>query len=449
MNRVKVILAVLVAIVLGWTSQTEFFSIDMTRDNKNSLSATTINILTTIPETITVTAFVTQSKKGESANTRVVRAKIKQFIRKFQRHKKNISLDFVNHADQLDLAKKYGVIATQEVILELGGRHKKLRFLDEESFANSLLQLVYKKDIWIVFSEGHAEKNIFNNNRQGYSQLVEHLKKRNFHVQALDLAKTGSIPKNTSVFVIAGARRDFQEKEVTLIKSYLDSGGNLLWLYDPGTKKRLSGLASRLGIRFLPGVIVSHSNNKKPTLYVQPRFSGSRHPVAANLNGFHALFPISAGLKIIKQPQLAVTSIVNSAITDWNETNLNSKNNAGSLKYDSGSADSRGPLSIAVAIEAPKRENKPMQRIIVTGDSDFLSNEHLYLGANRFLGVNMFNWLSYHERLNTILRPQKLGTNSFRLSNSGKNIFAFIFILLIPGVFSVAGFYRWRSRNKQ
>ena len=127
MNRIKVLFAVLLAVLLGWTSHTEFFSIDMTRDSKNSLSVASINLLLTIPENITVTAFITQSKKGESANASVVRAKIKQFIRKFQRHKKNISLNFVNHADQLNLAKKYGVIATQEVILELGSRHKKLR----------------------------------------------------------------------------------------------------------------------------------------------------------------------------------------------------------------------------------------------------------------------------------------------------------------------------------
>ena len=43
--------------------------------------------------------------------------------------------------------------------------------------------------------------------------------------------------------------------------------------------------------------------------------------------------------------------------------------------------------------------DKTTQRIIITGDSDFMANSYIGVGANLSLGLNIFNWLAGDDDL--------------------------------------------------
>jgi hypothetical protein len=62
-------------------------------------------------------------------------------------------------------------------------------------------------------------------------------------------------------------------------------------------------------------------------------------------------------------------------------------------------------LPVAVAIEK-KQTGNGGGRMIIVGDSDFLTNGYLDLSGNKELGINMVRWLASDDRFMDVKRPE-------------------------------------------
>ena len=76
------------ASLLAWLTQKNYVEYDWTNTGRNTLSDTTLEILSMMPEKIYITSYARE--------TPFLRDSIKKFIGKYQRHKPNIILSFVN-----------------------------------------------------------------------------------------------------------------------------------------------------------------------------------------------------------------------------------------------------------------------------------------------------------------------------------------------------------------
>ncbi len=403
-------LSVLIITVLAaWLSSIWFFSVDTTQQQRNSLSSSTVELLQRIHGPVTVKAFVADIDSSKNVNTKLpaarVRKIIKRFIDKFKRHKKDITLELIDHSQDMKTATQYGVVTSQAVIIEYNGQSKALKRLDQFSFIYTLLQLQKKKQTWIVFMEGHGERTPHQKGNVSLADLGDWLKLRNNNVQALNIEKHSVIPKNTQVLVIASPKKPYSLKALGLIIRYVNRGGNLLWLHDPHNKSSLELLANKLGIKILPGLIITYNHKQKKTMaLILNMFPSDK--LTKRLNGHLALFPQVSAIIPADNSRFKIKTILVSQKNSWNETTINNKTTKNSLKFDEGTADKKGPLSFGLKLTRTLAASKTEQRIIVIGDSDFLSNGFIGRGANRSLAMNIFSWLSQHDELIDVDRPK-------------------------------------------
>jgi len=119
--------------------------------------------------------------------------------------------------------------------------------------------------------------------------------------------------------------------------------------------------------------------------------------------------------------------------------------------------DIRGPVTIGISL-TPDQDSKDakggkepapkQQRVIVTGDGDFLSNQYVGNVGNLDLGINMVNWLSADENFLDI--PAKTAPdNDLRLSQLQSGIIGFGFWIGVPVMLLAGGLAIWLRRRKR
>lgn len=430
--------------LLAWLSTRYSFEMDWTANKRNSLSEASSALLKVIDGPLTVTAYATEDEN--------LRRGIQDLLKRYQRAKPDLQLTFVNPEQEPEQVRQLNITLNGELILGFNGRTEHVKEFTEQSLTNAMQRLVRSGERWIVFLEGHGERAAQGAANHDLSAWVRQLTGKGFKVQSVNLVNTPAIPRNTSVLVIAGPQVDILPGEVKILRDYVDHGGDVLWLADPGSLHGLAPLAEQLGIALHPGMIVD------PTTQLfginDPRFAivseYSFHPVTRGFDRV-TLYPQAAGLDFKKPEGWEGESILDTAPRTWSETSALS----GDIKMDKGK-DIAGPLSVGVALhrelkdeqKAAGDDSKREQRIIMLGDGDFLSNNFLGNGGNLDLGVNMVNWLSHDDALVAV--PAKTSPDrNLELSKTQQILIGFGFLLLLPALLISSGVVIWMKRRKR
>jgi len=183
---------------------------------------------------------------------------------------------------------------------------------------------------------------------------------------------------------------------------------------------------------------------RTPHPAILPILAYGEHAITAEIR-YHTLFSMAAAIK------------TTSAITSWQATPFlltlpdSSWSETGNffldVTLDIKSGDTPGPLAIGYALEKPAADNH-RQRVVVMGDSDFLSNANLGSGANLLLIQNTFNWLAEDDQLMNIA-PKSAPDLDLRLSQIELIIIGFGFLIVLPLILAGSGFYIWYKRRKR
>ncbi len=428
--------------LLAWLSYRYHFEADWSNSGRNTLSAASGQVLDAIPGPVTITAYA--SENGQ------LRQAIRDAIGRYQRHKADIRLDFVNPEREPELTRQLGIKMDGELVIAIGERSERISNLNEESVSNALQRLARNSNPWLVFLEGHGERKprgIANHDLQSFTN---HLEQKGFKVQNLNLAETPAIPNNTKVLVVASPQTDYLPGEVELLRKYVEHGGNLLWLMEPGPNlHKLEPVAETMGVGLQAGTIVD------PTTQLfglqDPRFAlvseYSPHPITRDFE-LMTVFPQAAGLEVIAKEGWEKEDLLTTVDRSWSETGTLKDE----VKFDRGS-DIPGPLTLGVALSRARedtggQEPGGQQRVVVIGDGDFLSNSILGNGGNLDLGLHIFNWLSQDDDLVTIPALTRNDTK-LELGQTSQYILAFGFLIFLPLALAGSGIVIWLRRRKQ
>lgn len=419
----------------AWLSTGYSAEADITRNSSNSLSLASKKLLASLPDHIQLTAYI---KKDPA-----LRSQIAQLVNRYKRHKIDLALVFIDPEAQPEKTRELAIDATGTVIVDYQGRSEKLNFIDESSLTNALLQLANAEERWVTFLTGHGERTPDGIANFDLGQFGKELNRRKIKAQALNLATIAVIPDNSALLVLTAPAVPLLAGEIELIKRYIEQGGNLLLLTDPGNHY-LDALQKLLGLRQLPGTLV----DSKSKLYGinDPSFvlAGDYlvHPIT---QGFKTLtvYPVASALTISEETDFKPVVLLKSATDSWTETGPL----AGKILFDADGDEKQGPLAFAYSLSRDLG-NKVQQRIVVVGDGDFLSNAYLGNVGNLDMGLRMINWLIHDDRFIDI--PAKIATDkNLHLSQFSVGLIGFGFLLFIPLLLLAAGFYIWRKRRQR
>jgi ABC-type uncharacterized transport system involved in gliding motility auxiliary subunit len=420
---------------LAWLSSRYSAELDVTRNNSNSLSQASQKLLESLPGEIRLIAYI---KKDQG-----LRSQIAQLVDRYKRHKADLTLTFIDPDSQPEKTRELNIDATGAVIVDYQGRTEKLNFIDESSLTNALLQLANAEERWVTFLTGHGERAPDGIANFDLGQFGKELDRRKIRAQTLNLAIMPDIPGNSALLVLSAPAVPMLAGETELLKRYIQQGGNLLLLTDPGNH-HLDALLQTLGLRQLPGTLVDSSSKlygiNDPSFVLTSSYSS--HPIS---QGFQTmtLYPVTAALAIGEETDFKPEELLKSAAQSWTETGPI----AGKILFDADGGEKQGPIAFAYALTR-NLDKKKQQRIVVAGDGDFLSNAYLGNVGNLDIGLRMINWLIHDDRFINI--PAKIATDkSLQLSQTGVAVIGFGFLVIIPLLLMGTGFYIWRKRKRR
>lgn len=303
----------------------------------------------------------------------------------------------------------------------------------------------------LAFVSGNLERSINKRGEREYSKL-RGLVNLGFDPDTLNLA-TENIDTATTALVLADPKMDLSPVILNKLSDYLNNGGNMLIMGEPGKQYVLNPLLRRLGVQLMPGQLVQPSGNETPDrvgAYETPTyFSLSNHPDLRYIRHLWAHNIYYENLaKFIIWGSVPVDHTTDSGFTV--KPLLLTKPLTGQapdkvwLKMGKLVVDSTAPVfnapagdisrdSFTVAIQLSRSIKGKEQRIVVCGDADFMSNINTGLANETF-----YSWLSYNRFpvYGTIPLP---GDNKILIGGSRAAVMRIIYVWIIPGIMLLLG----------
>jgi gliding motility-associatede transport system auxiliary component len=450
---------------------------DWTKTRLFSLSQTTRKVLTGLTKPVQVTVFMTR-------NSRLYQP-VSELLSRYRAVSPRVEVEFLdperNPLRAEALVKQFGI--RQNTVVFRSGESKKYveedkladfdfsgaqmgaapqirSFKGEEAFTSAILDVTEKNVSKIYFSSGHGEPKIDSQERgRGFAQAKQLLERENLSVATWDSLGKGSIPADAAVVVVAGPRAAFLEPEAAALKSYAEGGGRILLMLDPvlpqaGAPESDLGIGSFLaayGLKLGADIVIDPAN-AVPMVGPETLIANSygSHPIVRSLSeeGLPVVFPLARSIsKPDKPPEgYTETMLAQTSKDGWGETSL-TKLEAVQKDKD----DTQGPVTIAVAVEAEKKDKDPKApskpfRLVVIGNSRFATNGSLGNAGNANLLLNAVNWLSGQERLVGIA-PKTPEQASLALTRTQVNRIGLFTILGLPAFAIVLGIWVWYRRR--
>jgi len=497
-NTLFTVLLVVVLGLLAWLSLRYEMKADWTLSHRHSLSEASQKVLDELSGSLTITAYATKNNH--------LRQPIKELVERYQRHKSDLTLRFVDPNLYPGEVRERGVQFDGEIIIDYQKRSEHMRAmqsLSEQNLTTALQRVARTNNRLILFMEGHGERSPTNFAEHDLSQWAQSLKNTGFNVQTVNFGQFAAIHDSASIFVIASPRNQLLPGEVAIIADYINNGGNLLWFIDPSVPlSGLETLAEQFGLTIQPGMIADPMSqllgvNNLGIVPVTGNGYG-QHPVSSGVRNSLTLFPQASGL-VVEPPEQEgweETVLLTTSDNSWSETGELD----GTIEYNEDS-DIAGPLNIAWAMTREIPMSEPVedvaetenlddseadtseddmadtlddsnidseqdseleaesemaaeeepdyqeQRVIIVGEGDFLSNAFIGFGGNLDLGLKMMNWLAQDDNFVDI--PAKTAVDlSLELSSNGVFWLGAFFLLLLPlGLISI-GISIWLRRRK-
>lgn len=427
--------------ILAWLSTQYHFRIDLTANQRNSLSEPTLRLLGSIEQTVNISAFISPANEMKDP--------LDQLFDRYQNAQPLIAYNHINPDLAPDKLREFNIQRDGEVVIEVAGRSENIIQVDESNITNAIARLLRQGERWIVFLEGHGERDPYGDANYDLQLFASRLSQKGFRIETLNLTQTTSIPQNTDVLVIADAATALLPGELSLIRRHVADGGNLLWLSEASSSELLEPLAEDLGIEFLPGIIVDQSTQLLGLNRVDFALAADypRHPITTSIDTI-TLYPSAQALVTLEDDSGWQTQpLILTHERTWNETGALS----GQITQGDNPDELPGPLTIGFSLQRDiltADDSEKTQRIVVSGDADFLSNQFLGNGSNLALGLNMMNWLSHDDSLIAI-SPKVASDSKLILTPTSQMAIAIVFLLALPISLLGAGLRIWLVRRKR
>lgn len=440
------VLLLALVVTSGWLVARHDRYWDWTASASNRLSAESVAIVQRLDGPLRATVFAAPDSPIAQA--------IGRLLARYVPHLPTLEIDYLDPQLFPERARDAKVSLTGQILLNYRGRRETLNEISERAIGAALIQLSETRTPWIAAIEGHGERAIAGPDGADLGRFGDELTAQGFLVRPLDLATLPDVPDNTRLLILSLPTIPLFPGEVDALVRYLDRGGNLLWLLDPGPLNGLEPLLDALGVRILPGVVVDAAAAKlkieNPGVAVIADYPDDS--LAAGLTA-PALLPGSLAFAPEVAPGWMLASYLATGSESWNETGRLT----GPIHRDDVVGEVAGPLPVLLALTrtlpadaletagASERE----QRVLVSGDGDFLSNAQLGAHGNRALGMALMRWLSGSESL-LELPPLPTAAAPLVLDDQRRMLIGLGALVLLPGLFLSSGllirWLRWRGQ---
>jgi ABC-type uncharacterized transport system involved in gliding motility auxiliary subunit len=466
-----VILALIVVQLLNFIALRNPIRADWSQQKYYKLSSKTEELLHLLDRPVKV--FVLFKK------TNTLYPEIEHLLQEYTYASRNIEVEWIDPDRDISrtekLSRKYGLSKSQVLIFEMDGKSKVVEeadiadyklleggresvlsaFRGEQVFSSAIQGLWQGKTPVVYFLVGHGEGRVTDFDQiSGYSKLASIIFRDNIEPKELVLTKDKAIPEDAAALVVPGPTKRLDPAEIGMIDDYLNKGGRILFLLDALKETGLEPMLRRWGVVLRRDFVLDPENTLKGSdVSVRVYYE---HPITSRLvnSGFVRFFLPRSVEPLEKQSQNdlnedrpTVSPLLITSKKSWSETQVDQS----TAKFDPDTADRKGPITLAVAVERGATKNmldvqiRPT-RMVIFGDADFVSNGALS-GADQDMFMSALNWLIGREKLMSIA-PKPLEEVRLVLTERELSRYFLFDVLLIPLFAVVWGVLIWFRRRK-
>ena len=415
----------------GWRS-------DLTFEQSFELAPATRKALAELPRELTATLFHDRFDP-RARNTRLLLASLAEAGPVTVRERLL--------ADAPEDVDRFGIAGSNTVVLTLGSRFETVERPLEATLYEALYRLRSRTHGVIGVLRGEGEGDVSSSAELGFSGLAAALATEGYELHSLVTSSLAEVPADIDVVLLLGPRRALLPESIAALERYLERGGRLVAMLEPGAQSGIEPLLARWGIEAPDGVIVDPaagaSSGGDPG--VDPiAYNYEAHPLARGLNpdrmtffaGARPLVPHNVGAGD------SVRRVVLASPRSWVSPDLSLlSRRSGRLEPGTAPQDYH---TIAAAGRYPRPGGEA--RIVVFGDSDFASNRYLRALYNLDLALNAVHWAVERESEIT-LRPKLRTPKQFPLPLQNTLRTFHGVGLLVPELLLLAGGLVWLRRR--
>ena len=434
---------------------------DVTLAKEYTLSPQTIRLLGELNSELEMLAFFQPDQVG--------RERAAYLLDTYPYASDKIHYRFVDPDREPALAQQHGVKGYGQLVLTYEGREERIGFLTEQDITNAIAKLVSSERRTAYFLTGHGERDINEYGPEGYSRLKHLLEEQNFRVVPLSLMNADQVPSDTTLMVVARPKKQFFKEEISLLNEYVEKGGALLVMLDPGYDGNLREFLGDKNVLIEDDLIIDKKSRVLGGDYLMPVVSKyADHELTKNNTSATIMYE-ARSVRSQKGKVWITREIAWTSDQSWAETDLKSALEEKLAVLDE-EQDMVGPVSVAVVglkilreIRSPGgglgADNRALQlaaakgkafrqsHIVVLGDSDFAKNAFLDLAGNSELVLNSVNFLARSPELISI-RPRSRETNPLTLTYTQARWLFWYSFAFVPGFILLGGFASWNWKRR-
>ncbi|MEO6521798.1 MAG: Gldg family protein [Mucilaginibacter sp.] len=353
----------------------------------------------------------------------------------------------------IDLSNETNLYTMQ---LKYKGRTTMLRvFADNQHWPTeievsaALKRLLQAKMPKILFVTGNFERNIYKTGDREYRALTNlktfrySLLNQGFDVDTISL-ETGIIPEDIAALVLADPKTALTKVAVAKLQQYINGGGNLLISGEPGKQSLLNPLLKQFGVALMDGAIVQESKDMQPDLATPylTETAAALYPPLMHSHHNNALVSMPKATALTYTASGAYT-IKPLLVTDPKVSWLKKErfvSDSATVQFEPGKGDERKAFPLAVSLI--RKINGKEQRIVISGDADFMANAELQrfnkTTANFVFNTGVFSWLNYGKFPISSFRTPPIDTIVLVTKDQVKPL-RILFVFVMPGILLAFG----------
>ncbi len=428
---------------------------DLSRNQIYTLSKDTYSILDKLKEPVTLYVLYSAGKENTD---------ITDILKRYHDHTGKIQLKFIdpnkNPGFLTQYAKDIKTISEGSIIVSSGKKYKIIASSDLATYDSSnpyqppqAVSLVLEQRVTGAIIYVSSANNPVLYTLQGHNEaplpaeVTKQLENQNYTIKELSLF-TNPIPKDCGILMLVSPKQDLTTNETDKIRQFLTNNGRAIFLMDLiGTDfPNFQSLFTSFGVSLQKALVIETDSSlytSNNPIYLLPKLFDHQITESIKSDKIPVLIPMAQGIKIlsIKKSTTTIEPLMATSNKAWGKTNLND------TYWIKKTGDLSGPFNLAVAITDKSPDQDRDARIVVIGNSIFLSPNFVsQLPGNLNLLTNSINWLQ-NRKDNLSITPKSLLIRHLNFTGLQFNLFAIISVIIMPLIVFAAGLTVWLRRR--
>ncbi|MEC9282483.1 MAG: Gldg family protein [Bdellovibrionota bacterium] len=355
------------------------FGLDLTQSQINRLDPASVNVLHSLDKETKIQAFFTK-KKNEN-----LLENFRRFSNLIKLESDLVQIEILDAAQTPDLTEKYGIKTLPSFVISSGEKYFVLNNWQEDKIINSILRVNKNVETKVCFLEAYGAIPLQADNTYQLSNLIGQIQQIGYEALSMDAIEFLQNADKCDSLILAGLKETPPFSVLTAMDRFLKNQKSVIILQDPGKAYALSKFYKKYGIEFFNDYILDVEAQNAGFHAATPLISKWNHQssMTKSLDKSVAVFSVASRLGLIESKEEGYENLIlaKSSAGSFSKPELKEK-----IEFFPG-RDPEGPFAVAILSEKEK------SKLLVVGDSDFITDEYYQFKGNMAFANNMISYM--------------------------------------------------------